>query len=83
MTKARYRYYRYLFYIPISIGEKLDTTIDYDVRIVDKLIILIPKHLRDLASIAKLENVAEKNMPHGIGSSEDSISDGMNDDDLD
>jgi len=56
MTKARYRYRRYLVYLPISVGNALDTSIDYEVKLVDKLIVIMPK-LGDVAStITRIED---------------------------
>jgi hypothetical protein len=61
MTKARYHCKRYVVYVPNSIGDALDTSVDYDVRLVDKLIVLMPKQLGDVAStIAKLESESQK-----------------------
>jgi len=61
MTKARYHCKRYVVYVPNSIGDALDTSIDYDVRLVDRLIVLTPKQLSDVAStIAKLETESQK-----------------------
>jgi hypothetical protein len=61
MTKARYHCKRYVVYVPNSIGDALDTSVDYDVRLVDKLIVLTPKQLSDVAStIAKLESESQK-----------------------
>ena len=60
MTKARYRYKRYRLYLPISIGDAVDTSIEYEVRLVDKLIVITPKR-GDLAStIAQIENDWQK-----------------------
>jgi hypothetical protein len=61
MTKARYHCKRYVVYVPNSIGDALDTSVDYDVRLVDRLIVLTPKQLSDVAStIAKLESESQK-----------------------
>ena len=57
MTKAHYRYKRYVYYLPKSVGDALDTSIDYDVRLVGKLIVLMPKGLKDVEmTIAKIQN---------------------------
>jgi len=61
MTKARYHCKRYLVYLPNAIGDALDTSVDYNVQLVDRLIVLTPKQLSDVAStIAKLEAELQK-----------------------
>jgi hypothetical protein len=45
LTKAIYNCKRYLFYVPVDLGEKLDPSVDYEVRFYDPYIILIPKNL--------------------------------------
>lgn len=55
LTKARYRYKRYILLLPKSIGDKVDTSIDYEVKLVDELIVITPKHHTSVTStIAKL-----------------------------
>jgi hypothetical protein len=48
MTKAVYHYKRYLFYLPLAIGEKLDLSVDYDVQFHDPIIVLVPKSHVDI-----------------------------------
>jgi hypothetical protein len=43
MTKAVYHYKRYLFHLPIRIGDKVDLSVDYDVQFHDPIIVLVPK----------------------------------------
>ena len=47
MTKAIYNYKRYLFHVPVSLGEKLDPSVDYEVRFCDPYIIMVPKNLKN------------------------------------
>jgi len=55
MTKAVYNCKRYLFYVPIRIGESLDLSIEYDIQFRDPLIVLIPKNNK---KVTKLETQA-------------------------
>ena len=56
LTKSRYRYKRYLLYLPKTIGDRVDTTIDYVVRLFGPAIVLLPRGLEDLLSrLEKLE----------------------------
>ena len=41
--KGRYQCKRYLFYLPVRLGDKLDRSVDYDVRLFGPLIVLVPK----------------------------------------
>jgi len=56
MRKGRYRCTRYVVYLPVSIGEKLDRSVDYAVRLFGPLIMLIPEGLE--FSWSKLEKIA-------------------------
>jgi len=60
MTKARYHCKRYLVYVPNAIGDALDTSVDYDVRLVDRLIVLTPKFSDVASTIARLEAESQK-----------------------
>ncbi len=43
MRKARYRCKRYFFYLPVAIGDRLDLSVDYLVRLFGPAIVLVPK----------------------------------------
>lgn len=43
MTKAVYNCKRYILYIPVSVGDRLDLSVDYDVQFQDPVIIFVPK----------------------------------------
>jgi hypothetical protein len=55
MTKAVYDCKRYFFYIPVTIGDSLDLSIDYEVQFQDPNIVLIPK---DREALTKLKTQA-------------------------
>jgi len=51
MTKAVYNYKRYLFYLPIRIGDSLDLSIDYEVQFQDPIIVLMPKNYKKVTEL--------------------------------
>jgi hypothetical protein len=62
MRKSRYRYKRYLLYLPKAIGDLLDTRVDYVVRIFGPAIVLLPKGLENfLSRLEKLEKADRQN----------------------
>jgi hypothetical protein len=61
MTRARYHCKRYLLPLPKSIGDTLDTSVDYDLRLNDQLIVITPKKLGSFtATVKRLENEWQK-----------------------
>jgi len=73
LTKARYRYKRYILLLPKSIGDQVDTSIDYEVKLVDKLIVITPKHHTSVAStIAKLDSQYQNALRDNCDSSKSS-----------
>ncbi len=50
LRKNRYRCRRYLFYVPVGIGERVDRSVDYVVRLFGSFIVLAPKGLESLFS---------------------------------
>jgi len=48
MRKNRYRYKRYLLYLPKVIGDLIDTRVDYVVQLFGPAIVLLPKGLEDI-----------------------------------
>ena len=66
MRKARYRCKRYRLYLPKSIGELIDTNLEYVARLVGPAIVIVPKGLENLFSrLEKLEKAERQNMPEG------------------
>jgi hypothetical protein len=55
MRKSRYRYKRYLLYLPKAIGDIVDTKVDYVVQLFGPAIVLLPKGLEGFLS--RLENL--------------------------
>jgi len=43
MRKSRYRYKRYLLYLPIAIGDQLDLSLNYSVRLFGGVVVLVPE----------------------------------------
>jgi len=43
MTKRRYLCKRYLLYLPVAIGDAVDTSLDYIAKIFGPAIVIIPK----------------------------------------
>ncbi len=57
MRKNRYRYKRYLVYLPKAIGDLADTKADYTFRMFGPAIVMLPKGLENFFSrLEKLEN---------------------------
>jgi hypothetical protein len=62
MRKSRYRYKRYLLYLPKAIGDLVDTRVDYVVRLFGPAIVLLPKGLENfLSRLEKLEKADRQN----------------------
>ncbi len=55
MRKSRYRYKRYLLYLPKAIGDLVDTQVEYVVQLFGPAIVLLPKGLENFFS--RLENL--------------------------
>ncbi len=53
MTKAVYNCKRYLFYIPVRLGARLDLSIDYEVEFQDPIIVLTPRDLKNVKHAIK------------------------------
>ncbi len=62
MRKSRYRYKRYFFYLPKTIGDLVDTKVDYAVQLFGPAIVLLPKGLENFFSrLEKLEKAHRGN----------------------
>jgi len=62
MRKNRYRYSRYLLYLPKSIGDAVDRNVEYVVRVFGPAIVLLPKGLEDFFSrLEDLEKAHRQN----------------------
>jgi hypothetical protein len=62
MRKSRYRYKRYLLYLPKAVGDLVDTRVDYVVRLFGPAIVLLPKGLENfLSRLEKLEKADRQN----------------------
>jgi hypothetical protein len=59
MRKNRYRYKRYMVYLPKAIGDLLDTKIEYVVQLFGPAVVLLPKGLESFLS--RLENLEKAN----------------------
>jgi hypothetical protein len=63
MRKSRYRYKRYLLYLPKAVGDLVDTRVDYVVRLFGPAIVLLPKGLENfLSRLEKLEKADRRNI---------------------
>ncbi len=70
MRKGRYRCKRYLLYLPVAIGDQVDRSVDYLVRLFGPAIILVPKGTEfPLSRLENSNNVNRENhMGHGRSS---------------
>jgi hypothetical protein len=74
LTKSRYRYKRYLLYLPKSIGDAVDTKVEYVARVFGPGIVLLPKRLESFFSrLEDLEKPAWKNAANGRAASTGSL----------
>lgn len=74
MTKSRYRYKRYLLYVPKSIGDAVDTKVEYVARVFGPGIVLLPRGLESFFSrLEDLEKASRKNTANGREKSTDSL----------
>ncbi len=62
MRKNRYRYKRYLVYLPKAIGDLADTKADYIFKMFGPAIVMLPKGLENFFSrLEKLGNATQEN----------------------
>ena len=62
MRKARYRCKRYFLYLPVAIGDRLDLSVDYFVRLFGPAIVFVPKDMEfPLSWLENLENANREN----------------------
>ncbi len=59
MRKARYRCKRYFFYLPVAVGDRLDLSVDYLVRLFGPAIVLVPKDAD--FRLSRLDNLKKAN----------------------
>jgi hypothetical protein len=74
MRKSRYRYKRYLIYLPKAIGDLVDTKVEYVVQLFGPAIVLLPKGLENFFSrLEDLEKAHRKNTASERATSTDSL----------
>ena len=62
MRKSRYRYKRYVVYLPKGIGDVLDLRVEYVVKLFGPAVVLLPKGLENLlSSLENLEKPDQEN----------------------
>ena len=62
MTKRRYLCKRYLLYLPVAIGDVVDTSLDYIAQLFGPAIVIIPKgHENSLSRLENLEKSPREN----------------------
>ncbi len=65
MRKSRYRYKRYIVYLPKAIGDLLDLRIEYVVQLFGPAVVLLPKGLENFLS--RLENLEKPDPENARG----------------
>ena len=77
MRKSRYRYKRYLLYLPKAIGDVIDTKVEYVVQLFGPAIVLLPKGLESfLSRLENLEKTTRQNTTgKGVGSTDSVLED--------
>jgi hypothetical protein len=74
MRKNRYRCKRYRLFLPNSIGEALDTNLEYVARLIGPAVVIVPMGLENFFSrLDKLENAYRKNTANGRSRPPDSL----------
>jgi hypothetical protein len=75
MRKGRYRCKRYLLYLPVAIGDQVDRSVDYIVRLFGRVIILRPKDVEfSLSRLAKSKILSRHNAAEHRSSLTDPLS---------
>lgn len=64
MRKGRYRCRRYLLYLPVAIGDQVDRSVDYLVRLFGTAIVLVPEGAE--FPLSRLENSNNANRDNGV-----------------
>lgn len=70
MRKGRYRCKRYLLYLPVAIGDQVDRSVDYFVRLFGPAIVLVPEGVD--FSFSRVENSISVNRANDTGLSDSS-----------
>jgi hypothetical protein len=71
MTKAVYNCKRYVFYLPVHIGDRLDLSVEYDVHFQDSIITLVPRnHVNVKNEIVRDQNRAFTDRQEAISSAD-------------
>jgi hypothetical protein len=65
MRKSRYRYKRYLLYLPKAIGDAVDTKVEFVAQLFGPAIVLLPKGLEGFLS--RLENLEKADRQNTTG----------------
>jgi hypothetical protein len=65
MRKGRYRCKRYLLYLPVAIGDQVDRSVDYLVRLFGPAIILVPEGTE--FPLSRIENSNNLNRENHVG----------------
>jgi len=74
MRKSRYRCKRYLLYLPVAIGDRVDLSVDYLVRLFGHAIVLLPKGTEfPLSRLENSKNAHQENNVSHVRSSTDSL----------
>jgi len=74
LRKNRYRCKRYRLFLPNSIGEALDTDLEYVARLIGPAAVIVSKGLENFFSrLEKLENTHRENTIHGGAASTSSF----------
>jgi|GEM_PF-2388510 hypothetical protein len=65
MRKGRYRCKRYLLYLPVAIGDQVDRSVEYLVRLFGPAIVLVPEGTE--FPLSRLENSNNANRENHVG----------------
>ena len=65
MRKGRYRCRRYLLYLPVAIGDRVDRSVEYSVSLFGPAIVLLPKGAEFLLSRLEKPTILKRQNPVG------------------
>jgi hypothetical protein len=69
LRKGRYRCRRYLLFLPVAIGDRVDRSVEYSVSLFGPAIVLLPKGAEFLLSRLEKTEILQRQNPVGKGRS--------------
>lgn len=62
MRKGNYQCKRYFFYVPVALGDRMDRSVDYVLRLFGPFVVLVPQGMEfPLSTLEKAQNFDQQN----------------------